>query len=364
MTWWDDARIEGVLTGEGFGGSTATSPYRTSVDSGGLAPSAGTTASGWYNTGISGTGNTSAPSPLPSGGAPPANSGDIQSRVMALLQGKPPTIASLLSVEPQLNAMGITLTPNKTLGPDGKPTNYDLRLPNGQGVDILQGASRGGVAWQWLTGNGAGGNTAPYAGTFTGGGQYPLASVMGSGFMQPWTTPFAPPDPNKIADNPAYQFRLQQGNQAIERAAASKGTLLTGGTLKDLTGFSQGLASTEYDNAYQRALGEYQQAYGIYNNNGNTQFSRLSSLVNRGAQAGAAAAGVNSAFGEQGGSTYMGIGNAQAAGQAASGAAWGGAARDVGSTIGQAYTLGGLYGGGTPPYYRQDVANVGARIYG
>lgn len=74
----------------------------------------------------------------------------------------------------------------------------------------------------------------------------------------PTSTPygdFVAPDPN--ATSKAMQFRAQQGQQAIERSAAARGTLLNGGTLKALEDFRQGLASTEYDKDFNRALSAY-----------------------------------------------------------------------------------------------------------
>ena len=47
---------------------------------------------------------------------------------------------------------------------------------------------------------------------------------------------------------PGYQFALGQGTQAIDRSAAAKGTLLSGGTLKDLTNYAQGAASSNFGN--------------------------------------------------------------------------------------------------------------------
>ena len=51
-----------------------------------------------------------------------------------------------------------------------------------------------------------------------------------------------------LAASPGYQFRLQQGQQALERSAAARGTLLTGGTAKALDRYGQDYASTEYAN--------------------------------------------------------------------------------------------------------------------
>ena len=72
-----------------------------------------------------------------------------------------------------------------------------------------------------------------------------------------------------VADDPGYQFRMQQGMDAVEQSAAAKGGFFSGQAGKDLTDYSQGLASTEYQGAYNRELARrqlgnqaYQSAYG------------------------------------------------------------------------------------------------------
>jgi hypothetical protein len=57
--------------------------------------------------------------------------------------------------------------------------------------------------------------------------------------------------------DPGYQFRMDQGMKAIERSAAARGGLLSGNTGGALQNFGQGLASQEYQNAYNRALTGY-----------------------------------------------------------------------------------------------------------
>jgi len=146
-------------------------------------------------------------------------------------------------------------------------------------------------------------------GTFTGGGQYPLSSVMGSGLAQPWTTPFKAPN---VTDDPGYRFRMDEAQNALERSAAAKGTLRTGGFIKDLAGHMQGLASQEYGNAYDRAMGEYNMAYGIYDRNQANMFSRLSSLSSTGLNA------ANS-YGTNATNLITGSGNADAAATVARG---------------------------------------------
>ena len=64
-------------------------------------------------------------------------------------------------------------------------------------------------------------------------------------------------DTEDLLKDPGYQFRLDEGAKAIERKGASRGMLQSGRTLQSLSNFSQGLASQEYGNAYDRSLGEF-----------------------------------------------------------------------------------------------------------
>lgn len=52
--------------------------------------------------------------------------------------------------------------------------------------------------------------------------------------------------------SPDYQFRLQQGQNALQGNAAARGGLYSGQSLKDLVGYNQGQAGQEYGNYYNR----------------------------------------------------------------------------------------------------------------
>jgi hypothetical protein len=52
--------------------------------------------------------------------------------------------------------------------------------------------------------------------------------------------------------DPGYAFRLSEGQKALERSAAARGGLLSGGTGKALTRFGQEMGSQEYTNAFNR----------------------------------------------------------------------------------------------------------------
>lgn len=116
--------------------------------------------------------------------------------------------------------------------------------------------------------------------------------------------------PADFQADPGYQFRQQQGQQALERSAAARGGLLSGGTLKALTRYGQDVASAEYGNAYNR-----------FNNDQTTRFNRLSSLAGIGqtasrdvAQMGmstaGAVAGNQLSAGNSAAAGYMATGNA------------------------------------------------------
>ena len=62
--------------------------------------------------------------------------------------------------------------------------------------------------------------------------------------------------------DPGYAFRLGEGTKALERSAAARGGLLSGGTGKALQRFGQELGSQEYTNAFNRYQAERQARLG------------------------------------------------------------------------------------------------------
>lgn len=85
-------------------------------------------------------------------------------------------------------------------------------------------------------------------------------------------------DPSVVPKDPSFAFRLQQGQSGLMKQAAARGASLGGGALKALTAYGQNLASTEYGNAYQRAL----QTFQANANQRQLQFSNLSNLAQMG----------------------------------------------------------------------------------
>jgi hypothetical protein len=62
-------------------------------------------------------------------------------------------------------------------------------------------------------------------------------------------------------ESPGYQFNLQQGEQAIRKAAAARGNYYAPQTLQDISRFSQGLASNEFQQALQNYRAQQSDVY-------------------------------------------------------------------------------------------------------
>ena len=56
--------------------------------------------------------------------------------------------------------------------------------------------------------------------------------------------------------DPGYAFRLSEGLKGLEQTAAARGGLLSGNALRGAQQYGQNLASQEYQNAYNRYIGE------------------------------------------------------------------------------------------------------------
>ena len=123
-----------------------------------------------------------------------------------------------------------------------------------------------------------------------------------------------------IYSDPSYQFRLQQGQDAIQSSAAAKGGLLTGATLKALQNYGQESASQEYGNAYNR-----------FNADQTNRYNRLSNLVGIGQNAAAQVGNAGAQTSQAIANNTMAGANALAAGQIGSANAWTNGAQQLGS---------------------------------
>lgn len=83
-----------------------------------------------------------------------------------------------------------------------------------------------------------------------------------------------------LGNDPGYQFRLQQGVRAQDMSAAARGRLLSGAQQKGLQEFSQGLASSELGNAYNRVAGVADAGRNISVNRANLFTGQGTALAN------------------------------------------------------------------------------------
>lgn len=137
-----------------------------------------------------------------------------------------------------------------------------------------------------------------------------------------------------ISDIPGYQQTLQQGESALQNAAAAKGLGVSGAALKGATNYGTGLAQQGYQNLFnnqQTIYGDYGNLYSGASNLYNTAFNQLSNVTNQGENA-AARQGQNAVTTGQGiaGSTQA-AGAAQAAGTTAAGNAMASGLNSVGN---------------------------------
>jgi hypothetical protein len=153
--------------------------------------------------------------------------------------------------------------------------------------------------------------------------------------------------------DPGYQFRQQQGEQAINRQAAAQGGRGGGATMKALADYNQGLASQEFGNYAARQ----QSAAGL-------ESGYLQSQAGRADQAGLAAQGYRAAglgqlgqYGMQYGQGMSGMGVGQ--GQALSGMS-----TQQGQQLGAMAYGYGSQRSGMQNQYGQDAAGLSQQHYG
>lgn len=89
-------------------------------------------------------------------------------------------------------------------------------------------------------------------------GQTSLADLMAR--MGDLTTPYTQAD---FQSDPGYQFELAEGQRALDAAARARGLYGSSGSLRELLRYSQGLASTRYQDAFNRDLTNRQNTYNM-----------------------------------------------------------------------------------------------------
>ena len=142
--------------------------------------------------------------------------------------------------------------------------------------------------------------------------------------LVPLATQYTPFGTAQFQQDPGYAFRLAEGQKALDRQAAARGGLISGGALKAAQRYGQEMGSQEYQNAFNR-----------YQTEREARLNPLQSL----AGVGQTSAQTLGQAGQQYASNIGNIGMQQAdvAGQAAlaRGSAYGGAVNQLGYLTGR-----------------------------
>ena len=143
----------------------------------------------------------------------------------------------------------------------------------------------------------------------------------------------------QFQQDPGYGFRLKEGQQALDRSAAARGGLISGGALKAAQRYGQDMGSQEYMNAFNRyqteraaRLQPLQSLTGMSQTTANTLGTAGSNMAGH----------IGNAYMQQG----VNQGNALLAGSQARASSYG----DIAKLYGQTNpNFGGLFGGGSAP---------------
>lgn len=112
---------------------------------------------------------------------------------------------------------------------------------------------------------------------------------------------YKPFDNSDLTADDGYQFRLKQGQDALDAQASRAGSVFSGGQLKAASDYNQDAASQEYQNAYNR-----------YNQDQDKQYNELMGLTNIGQNATQQEVSANNNASSALASSIGAIGNAQA----------------------------------------------------
>lgn len=165
------------------------------------------------------------------------------------------------------------------------------------------------------------GNESPAYNPVVGGtAQNPVylnngGTVGNTGLPSGYLTQTFNPTEQQLENYPGYQFQLQQGDLAVNSANSAGGSALSGAALKNLMGFNQGLAASNYSNYFNQ-----------FQTQQNNIFNRLSGIASMGQNA----AGN---LGNTGAQLGTGIAQAQAAAAGSIAGGISGASNNIGQSI-------------------------------
>ncbi len=142
-------------------------------------------------------------------------------------------------------------------------------------------------------GSGGGGMAPGYSTTPMG----PNAPFTAPGLAAPYNKEFQPTDINSILNSDAFKAAQANGVDQIQRSAAGRGTLLTGGTLKDLSQWNQGLALGTLNDQFNRDATTFGTNRDTFWGNQDRTFNKLNQFAQTGMQGAQQLGGYGSQYG-------------------------------------------------------------------
>jgi len=121
--------------------------------------------------------------------------------------------------------------------------------------------------------------------------------------------------------DPGYDFRMQEGMKALERTQSAKGGLLSGAATKQAQRYGQGMATEEYDKAYNR-----------FNQNQTNIYNRLAGLSGTGQTSAQQVGALGANAANSSADILTGGANALAAGKVGSANAWNTGLQGIGNS--------------------------------
>lgn len=168
-------------------------------------------------------------------------------------------------------------------------------------------------------------------------GSFDIGTFMASDVYDPGMFKF---DASKVQIDPGYSFRLNEGINALDRSASSRGMVQSGAQQKAISQYGQDLSSQEYgaayDREYQNQLTEYNSGVDRYSREYNAKrdtynssvadkqnsYNILNNLSSGGQSAVSGMQGAANNLSTQVGASTINTGNAIANGALNSAAAW------------------------------------------
>ena len=226
----------------------------------------------------------------PTGAAP--SRVDPYAIIRQTIAGQPASPALIDPILAALRAQGINAT-RATHGTRAHPqaSNDAIVMPDGTYVDLIRGWD--GPKPKWNSISGPSGSYNPTRNVIGPDGQLVKLADYQQSLGLPVST-YVPAGPKggltplsgvggataALMTAPGFQFRISEGQKALERSAAARGTLLTGGTLKAITRYGQDFASNEYNNRYNQLMGLANIGFGGANAQANQNSSYAANTGN------------------------------------------------------------------------------------